>query len=84
MTNNGFVLELEDVIKDYKVKGRTDPVRALRGATMQVERGSMVAVKGESGSGKTTLLQIIGALDIATSGTVLVDRKDLSNMKEKD
>ena len=84
MTNNDFVLILEDVKKDYRVKGRTDPVRALRGATMKVERGSMVAVKGESGSGKTTLLQIIGALDIATSGTVEVDRKDLSNMKEKD
>ena len=84
MTNNGFALVLEDVRKDYKVKGRTDPVRALRGASMKVENGSMVAVKGESGSGKTTLLQIIGALDIATSGTVTVDRKDLSNMKEKD
>ena len=40
MTNNGFALVLEDVRKDYKVKGRTDPVRALRGASMKVENGS--------------------------------------------
>ena len=81
---NDHVVVLQDVKKDYLVKGRSVPVRALRGATLEIEKGSMVAIKGESGSGKTTLLQIIGALDVATSGTAIVDGKDLSSMSEMD
>ena len=81
---NSNAITLGDVKKDYPVKGRTDPVQALRGATMIVKKGTMVAIKGESGSGKTTLLQILGALDVATSGTVIIDGKDLKNMNENE
>lgn len=84
MVNDGFAVLLEDVKKDYRVKGRSTPTRALRGLNMSVKRGSMVAVKGPSGSGKTTLLQIIGALDVPTSGKVEIGGKDLSEMREKD
>ncbi|MBI5000157.1 MAG: ATP-binding cassette domain-containing protein [Euryarchaeota archaeon] len=75
-------ISLKDVKKEYRVKGRKVPVKALTGATMAVEKGAMVAVKGESGSGKTTLLQMIGALDSATSGEVVVGGKDLRRMNE--
>jgi putative ABC transport system ATP-binding protein len=82
MQSDGFAVVLEDVKKDYYVKGRAAPVQALRGTTAEIEKGTMVAIRGESGSGKTTLLQIIGALDIPTSGKVLVNGKDLSKMSE--
>jgi putative ABC transport system ATP-binding protein len=80
----GNVVILQDVKKEYHVRGRDAPVKALRGATLTIKEGSMVAIKGESGSGKTTLLQMIGALDIPTSGTVIVAGRDLSNMNESE
>jgi ABC-type lipoprotein export system ATPase subunit len=80
---NENVLVLKDVKKNYSAKGK-ETVAALRGVNMQIPKKSMVAIKGPSGSGKTTLLQLIGALDLPTSGEVNVNGKDLSKMKEKD
>ncbi|HEU5332419.1 MAG TPA: ABC transporter ATP-binding protein [Actinocrinis sp.] len=57
-------------------------VRALRGASFTVEEGELVALRGRSGSGKTTLLNIVGGLDKASSGTVIVDGHDLGAMSE--
>jgi putative ABC transport system ATP-binding protein len=82
--SKGPAIVLDNVKKSFDVKGRKQPVRALRGVTLSVNKGSMIAVKGDSGSGKTTLLQVIGALDLPTSGTVLVDGDDLSKQPEKD
>ncbi len=79
-----MVVVLEDVKKDYRVKGRKEPVRALRGISVVFEKGSMVAIQGQSGSGKTTLLQIIGALDIATSGKAIVNGRELGTMSDKE
>jgi len=76
------IVVLRDVKKEFPVKGRSVPVPALRGVTMTIEKGSMVAIKGPSGSGKTTLLQMIGAMDIPTQGSVLVDGEELEDMKE--
>jgi putative ABC transport system ATP-binding protein len=76
------VVVMEGVKKDYKVKGRSMPVRALRGVDMEIKRGAMVAIKGPSGSGKTTLLQMIGALDVPTSGAAKVNGINLSDMSE--
>jgi len=76
------IVVLKDVRKEYKVKGRSVPVPALRGVNLTIEEGSMVAVKGPSGSGKTTLLQIIGALDVPTSGSAVVDGMELSELDE--
>jgi len=84
MNEKENVVTLKDVKKDYLVKGRKGAVNALRGVNMSIKRGSMVAIKGPSGSGKTTLLQIIGALDLPSSGTASVNGKELMKMKEKD
>ena len=76
------IVVLKDVKKEYKVKGRSVPVPALRGVNLTIDEGSMVAIKGPSGSGKTTLLQIIGALDVPTSGSAVVDGMELSELNE--
>jgi len=84
MNDGENVVVLKEVKKDYRAKGKGENVAALRGVNMMVKRGNMVAIKGPSGSGKTTLLQIIGALDLPTSGEVNVNGKDISKMKEGD
>ena len=53
--------------------------RALDGVTLSIEKGEFVAIVGTSGSGKSTLLNMIGGLDVPTSGQVVVDGKELSN-----
>ena len=82
MSDDVAIVDLKHVKKDYQVKGRSVPVPALRGVTMEVPDGSLVAIKGPSGSGKTTLLQIIGALDVPTSGSAVVDGMELADMSE--
>ncbi|MFH0816967.1 MAG: ABC transporter ATP-binding protein [Methanobacteriota archaeon] len=79
-----YVVVLEDVSKDFAVRGQSTPVHALKGVNMKVPRGALVAVKGESGSGKTTLLQIVGALDVPTDGVVFVGDRDISAMSESE
>jgi putative ABC transport system ATP-binding protein len=87
-SNKGGIEEnaviLEDVRKDYKVPGRKEPIKALQGVSVAFESGSMIAICGPSGSGKTTLLQIVGALDLATSGKVIVNGRELSEMTGKE
>jgi ABC-type lipoprotein export system ATPase subunit len=75
-------ISLQQVKRTFDPKGGCQPVHALRGVTLSVAKGSMIAIKGESGSGKTTLLQIIGALDAPTWGTVVVNGKDLAKMTD--
>lgn len=75
------LLEVSDICKTYG-SGET-AVHALRHATFSVPKGEFVAVVGESGSGKSTLLNMIGALDIPTSGKVFIDGKDIFSMKER-
>ncbi len=77
------VVVLEDVEKHFRMKGR-EPVRALNGVTLQIDRGARVAIEGPSGSGKTTLLQIIGALDTPSSGRVVVAGRDLGSLRERE
>ncbi|GGS98995.1 MULTISPECIES: ABC transporter ATP-binding protein [Streptomyces] len=57
-------------------------VHALRGASFEVARGSLTALKGRSGSGKTTLLNLVGGLDAPSGGTVTVDGTDLAGLDE--
>ncbi len=74
------VLQLEDITKVY---GQGDAeVRALDGVSLMVEDGDYVAIMGASGSGKSTLMNIVGALDIATSGRYLLDGLDVSELDD--
>ena len=76
------VLETRDLKKYY---GAGDTlVKALDGVDLQVENGEFVAIVGTSGSGKSTLLHILGGLDRPTGGTVTVDGKELSAMRDEE
>ncbi|MBT3312569.1 MAG: ABC transporter ATP-binding protein [Desulfobacterales bacterium] len=76
------VVELKDVTRTYR-QGDVD-VNALRGLTLTINKGEFTAVCGPSGSGKTTILNIIGALDVASSGKVSVEGKDLSSLNRRE
>ncbi|MFC1610578.1 ABC transporter ATP-binding protein [Myxococcota bacterium] len=65
------IVDLKNVVKDYPL-GKT-VVHALRGIDIGIAKGEFTSVAGPSGSGKTTLLNLIGCVDVATSGSVVVD-----------
>ena len=75
------ILETRELRKIYG-SGNTE-VRALDGVNLSVEKGEFVAVVGTSGSGKSTLLHMLGGLDRPTSGTVTVDGRELSALKDE-
>ena len=75
-----LILETHD-LKKYYGTGDTR-VRALDGVSIKVEKGEFVAVVGTSGSGKSTLLHMLGGLDRPTSGSVMVDGKDIVRLKD--
>ena len=76
------ILETKDLRKVYG-SGDTE-VRALDGVDLAVEKGEFVAVVGTSGSGKSTMLHMLGGLDRPTSGTVTVDGRELSALKDEE
>ena len=76
------ILETRDLRKIYG-SGDTE-VRALDGVDLKVEKGEFAAVVGTSGSGKSTLLHMLGGLDRPTSGTVTVDGRELSSLKDEE
>ena len=77
------VLDLHEVTKTYGSGAGGTPVYALRGVSLTVEQGELVAIVGPSGSGKTTLLHIIGTLDRPTSGTVRIDGIDVAGLDDR-
>lgn len=76
------MITLRDVYKIYS-DGDSE-IRALDGISLHVEKGEFIAIVGSSGSGKSTCMNIIGCLDVPTSGTYLLDGIDVSTMHEKD
>ena len=76
------ILNVSGIQKIYTTRFGGNKVEALKSVSFGVEQGEYVAIMGESGSGKTTLLNILAALDKPTSGSVVLDGKDLSKIKE--
>jgi len=76
------IVQLTDVTKVYR-QGKVD-VHALRGLTFEIAKGEFTAICGPSGSGKTTALNLIGALDRPTSGTVVLEGNDLSQLNRRE
>ena len=77
------MIELHEISKNYPQPGGGE-IPVLRGISLSVQAGESLVVTGPSGSGKSTLLNIIGALDRPTSGTVMLDGKDLSALPERE
>ena len=74
------LIRLEDVTKIYKM-GEVE-VGALRGVTLEIEEGQMAAIMGASGSGKSTLMNVIGCLDVPTSGSYILDGEDVGTLSD--
>ena len=75
-------IEFKNVNKNYKMGEIT--IKALDNTNFQIEKGELVVIVGPSGAGKTTTLNILGGMDTATSGDVLVDGKNITKLKGKD
>jgi putative ABC transport system ATP-binding protein len=80
MENGKALISIEQMTKTYRM-GDVN-VQALRGVSLEVHGGEMMAIMGPSGSGKSTLMNIVGALDVPTSGTYLLDGENVSRMGE--
>ncbi|MFU2400853.1 MAG: ABC transporter ATP-binding protein, partial [Clostridiales bacterium] len=76
------ILEVNGLKKVYSTRLGGNKVEALKNVNFSVSEGEYVAIMGESGSGKTTLLNILAALDRPTSGSVMIDGRDLSKIKD--
>ncbi len=74
------ILQLTDICKDYQ-QGK-EPVRVLKNINLTVEKGDYLAIMGPSGSGKTTLMNIIGCLDVPTSGSYTLEGRDLKDLSD--
>ena len=78
------ILEVRNLRKVYTTRFGGNKVEALSNVNFSVSQGEYAAIMGESGSGKTTLLNILAALDRPTSGEVVLDGKELSQLKDKE
>ncbi len=75
------IIEIENITKFYEVG--TQVVKALRGVSINIQKGEYVAIMGPSGSGKSTLMNMIGALDTPTGGTYILNGTDVSDMLDE-
>jgi putative ABC transport system ATP-binding protein len=76
------VIQVKDVFKTYELGGIA--VRALRGVSVEIDRGEYVAIMGPSGSGKSTLMHMLGCLDMPTSGVYSINGVDVRGLDEDD
>ncbi|HEX3562900.1 MAG TPA: ABC transporter ATP-binding protein [Solirubrobacterales bacterium] len=75
------MIRLQDVVRTYRLPG--SEVRALRGVSLSIETGELLAIMGPSGSGKSTLMSILGCLDAPTSGRYLLDGIDVGQIDDE-
>lgn len=75
------IVELKQVVKDYPL-GKTT-VRAVQGVDLSIAKGEFTTIAGPSGSGKTTLLNLIGCVDVPSTGTVLVDGRSTGDLDDR-
>ena len=75
-------IEFKNVVKEYKM-GEVS-IKALNKTNFTIEKGELVVIVGPSGAGKTTALNILGGMDSVTSGSVIIDKKDISKFKKKE
>lgn len=75
-------IEFKDVVKEFKVG--ESKIRALDGANFKINKGELVVIVGPSGAGKTTTLNILGGMDLPTSGEVIIDGKHVENYSGKE
>jgi len=76
------MIKVVDVFRNYKVGDNI--VKALRGVTLDIEKGEFLSIAGPSGSGKTTLLNLIGCIDKIDSGEIIINDKSVSKMEKKE
>jgi putative ABC transport system ATP-binding protein len=76
------LIETDDLWKTYQMG--EEEIHALRGVSIQIERGEYVAIMGPSGSGKSTLMNLIGCLDTASKGRYLLNEKEVSQMNDNE
>ncbi|WP_367366315.1 ABC transporter ATP-binding protein [Leuconostoc pseudomesenteroides] len=77
------LLKVEHLKKEYRGKFKNNTVTALADVNFEVEAGEFIAIMGESGSGKSTLLNCIATLDKPTTGTIMLNDEDLTNLSDK-
>ncbi|AKB55050.1 MULTISPECIES: ABC transporter ATP-binding protein [Methanosarcina] len=81
MTEESPIIEIKNLTKTYK---NGVEFNALDSVNLNIERGEFIAIVGPSGSGKSTLMHLIGLLDTPSSGTLLIDRNDVTKMSDKE
>ena len=74
-------IEFKNIVKEYKMGEVT--IKALNNTNFEIEKGELVVIVGPSGAGKTTTLNILGGMDKATSGEVIVDWKEITKLNDK-
>jgi len=79
---NDIIIKLDDVCKIYNM-GAVE-VKALCGFSLEIRRGEFVAIQGPSGSGKSTAMNMVGCLDVPTTGRIFLEHHDISHLSESD
>ena len=80
MSNEATLLQLENISREFPSAENGEPLRVLRGLSLEIGPGESIAIVGPSGCGKSTLLNIIGTLDQPTTGKVTLDSQDLNTL----
>jgi putative ABC transport system ATP-binding protein len=76
----GNIIKIRNIIRDFKLGQET--VHVLKGIDLDIEKGEYLAIMGPSGSGKSTLMNLLGCLDTPTSGSYILNGKDVSQMED--